>query len=128
MPDYRTPSRPVFLNLFRIRFPLTAVMSILHRLSGVLLFAALPVLLYGLQLSLQSRAGFAAVRDALGSLPGKLVLILLLWALLHHFLAGIRYLLVDMDLFLSRNAARGAAVVVFIIEFLVLALILAGVL
>lgn len=109
MTDMNKDTRPVFLDLLRIRMPVTAVISIMHRLSGVLLFFALPVLLYALQLSLQSRDGYASVLAALHSGPGRLLLIVAAWALIHHFLAGIRYLLADMDLWLSRDAARGAA-------------------
>ncbi len=97
--------RPVFLNLWQIRFPVTAVMSIMHRLTGVLLFLAIPFFIYALQHSLESETGFQTVLGYADSLIIKLGLVLLLWSLLHHLLAGIRYLLLDVDLGVERQQA-----------------------
>lgn len=102
-----TPTnRPVFLNLFLIRQPVTAVVSILHRLSGVLLILLVPLLLYTFDHSLKSEAGFAEVMQLLQSTPMKLLGLLLVWALAHHLLAGVRFLLLDMHLGVDKPAAR----------------------
>jgi len=100
---------PVFLNLLQIRFPIAAIMSILHRFSGVLLFLSIPVAIYSLQLSLSSEAGFLAVQGWLTSFFVQAFLIIMLWALLHHLFAGIRFLLLDIDIGISRTAARRSA-------------------
>ncbi len=91
-------SRPVFLNLLQIRLPVAAVMSIAHRVAGVVLFLAIPLCIALLSQALSGEDGFGRVISQLHSPVGKLALFLLLWALSHHFLAGIRYLLMDAHL------------------------------
>ncbi len=91
-------TRPVFLNLLQIRLPVVAVMSIAHRVAGVVLFLAIPLCIAMLSLALSGEGGFGRVISMLHSPAGKLALFLLLWALSHHFLAGIRYLLLDAHL------------------------------
>jgi succinate dehydrogenase / fumarate reductase cytochrome b subunit len=89
--------RPVYLNLVRIRLPLPGIVSILHRISGAVLFlVAIPLVLFAIQASLDSAAGFASLKSMFANPLCKLVLIGLLWAYLHHFFAGIRYLLLDL--------------------------------
>jgi len=102
-------NRPVFLNLFQFRFPIAAIMSVGHRASGVFMVLAFPFLVYILDLSLQGEAGFAAARDILQSLPAKLVLFVMLWALLHHLLAGIRFLLIDFNIGVDKEPGRLSA-------------------
>lgn len=89
-------ARPKNLNLTTIRLPLPALVSILHRASGFLLFLALPLLLWALQQSLQSSAGFQRVLELAAHPLSKLVLLGLTWAFLHHFLAGLRHLAMDV--------------------------------
>ena len=102
-------NRPVFLNLFRIHQPVTAVLSIIHRISGVLMVLLLPGLVYLLNLSLTDQAGFAVVASLLTSPLLKAVALLLCWALTYHILAGIRFMLLDFDVAIERNAARMTA-------------------
>ncbi|BAO43794.1 succinate dehydrogenase, cytochrome b556 subunit [Thiolapillus brandeum] len=90
--------RPVFLNLMQIRLPVAAVMSIAHRAAGVLLFLAIPLIIGLLSLALSGDDGFVRATQLLQQPWSRLVLFLLLWALAHHFLAGIRYLLLDLHL------------------------------
>ena len=89
--------RPVYLNLVQIRLPVPALISILHRISGALMFAAGVGLLYMLDRSLVSQEGFDAVRRYADHALVKLALLALIWAYCHHFCAGIRYLLLDLD-------------------------------
>ncbi len=89
------PRQPKFLNPFAMRLPVGAIVSILHRISGVLLFLMLPVAAWLFAESLADAEGYARVQEILGSTPGRLALVLILWAFLHHFLAGIRFLLLD---------------------------------
>jgi len=107
--------RPVFLNLLQIRLPITAIMSIAHRLTGVLLFLVLPYLIYIIERSLQSKADFVLIQECLESTSVKIILIVLLWSLLHHLLAGIRYLLLDIDVGIERQQARSTAWLVIIL-------------
>lgn len=110
-----TDNRPVFLNLLRIRQPVTAVVSIFHRISGVLMILALPGLVYLLNLSLSDQAGFAAVAGLLCGPVFKILALLFGWALTHHILAGIRFMLLDFDVGIERAVARQTAWLVHVI-------------
>ena len=90
--------RPVNLDLFTIRFPLPAITSIMHRISGAFLFPAVGGLLYLLELSLASESGFAEAGRLLDSLAAKALLWLVLSALAYHFIAGCRHLLMDLGI------------------------------
>ena len=113
--------RPKYLNLqallFEIRMPVSARLSILHRASGALLFVALVWLLWMLDLSLTSEAGFQKVRHYAGLPPVKLALLVLVWAYCHHFCAGIRHLLLDLDKGLDRETARLTGWITFAASF-----------
>ena len=88
-------TRPVNLDLTTVKFPLPAITSILHRISGVALFFGIGVVLYLLQLSLESEAGFERVTELFRATPVKLVVWLILTGLLYHLIAGIKHLLMD---------------------------------
>jgi succinate dehydrogenase / fumarate reductase cytochrome b subunit len=107
--------RPVYLNLARIRQPLPAIVSILHRISGAALFlVGLPLLLAGMQASLGSSEAFESFRAAMSTPFAKIVLLGLAWAYLHHFCAGVRYLLLDLHQFIELKPARQSSAVVLI--------------
>ncbi|VAW69163.1 Succinate dehydrogenase cytochrome b-556 subunit [hydrothermal vent metagenome] len=109
-------NRPFFLNLLKIRLPVTGYISILHRVSGLLMFFAIPLSVYLLELSLQSRAGFNQVVEILSSPLLQLIMLILLWSILHHLIAGIRFLLTDFDIGLDKAQAIGGAWIVFALE------------
>jgi len=112
-----TKQRPVYLNLVRIRLPLPGIVSILHRLSGAALFLlGLPLLLVGVERSLASPEAFDAFRSALSTPLAKIVLIGLIWAYLHHFCAGIRFLLLDIHQGIELKPARRSSVVVLVVS------------
>lgn len=119
----QTTSRPVFLNLLQIRLPLTGWVSIIHRVTGVVLFLALPVPLYLLQLSLSGEEGFQRVSAWLGQWPLKVLLLLLMWWFLHHLFAGIRVLLLDLEVGIDLAAARRSARWVLLADIVVLLLL-----
>ena len=104
--------RPVFLNLLRIRQPVTAVVSILHRISGFFMVLLLPALIYLLQLSLSSPEGFYRVVSLLDHQFTRVSGILICWSFAHHFLSGIRFIFLDFDVGISREMARKTAWVV----------------
>jgi len=111
--------RPVYLNLLAIRLPLPALASILHRVSGALLFLiGIPLLLWAVQRALVSADAWAQMRLMVAHPFGKLVLIVLAWAYLHHFLAGIRHLLMDLHIGVNLQAGRQSAAVVLVISLL----------
>jgi succinate dehydrogenase / fumarate reductase, cytochrome b subunit len=101
--------RPVFLNLMQIRLPVAGIMSIIHRATGVVMVIAIPLLIYLLDLSLTGKAGFAAAADLFDNGLIKLLLFLFLWGLMHHLLAGIRYLLIDIDIGVDKPLFRQTA-------------------
>jgi succinate dehydrogenase / fumarate reductase cytochrome b subunit len=100
---------PRFLALHKIRFPVGAIASIGHRVSGVLLLLSLPVLAWALELSLRTPAGYAQVLAALRSPWAAPGVALAAWALAHHVFAGIRHLLMDVGIGASLPRARASA-------------------
>jgi succinate dehydrogenase / fumarate reductase cytochrome b subunit len=98
--------RPKYLNLFRIKLPLPGIVSFLHRVSGALLFVAIPLFLAVFQLTLNSPADFDKVRQGLESPLVKLVLIVLLWGYFHHFFAGLRFIAMDMGIGMELGKTR----------------------
>ena len=113
--------RPIYLNLFKIRLPITGMVSLAHRASGVLLFLAIPLAAYLLNLSVTSGADYAYVIDTLQQPALKLLLLALVWGLVHHLFAGIRFLLIDADIGVEKSSARLGAWLVIVAEVLVVA-------
>jgi succinate dehydrogenase / fumarate reductase cytochrome b subunit len=105
--------RPKYLNLFKIRQPVMAVVSIFHRVSGVILFLAIPFLIYWLAMSVRSPQDFANASSYFDSPWLKLMGLVLAWALIHHFFTGIRYLMMDISIGENLPAARISAWLVF---------------
>ncbi len=109
--------RPVYLDLVRIRLPLPGIVSILHRVSGALLFLiGIPLLLGALAASLESPESYAELKAAFAHPLAKLALIGFLWAYLHHFFAGIRFLLLDMLQGIELASARRSSVAVLAVS------------
>ena len=100
---------PVYLNLLRIRFPVGAVTSIAHRISGLLLLLSLPVLIYLLDLSLQGPSGYEKTLSYLNNCWFEAGLTLVIWSFMHHLLSGIRFLLIDIEKGVTLRAARSSA-------------------
>jgi succinate dehydrogenase / fumarate reductase cytochrome b subunit len=112
-------TRPFYLNLIQIRLPIGGFVSILHRASGAVLSLVVPALLYVLMLSLRSETDFAQIRNLAGGVLGALVGLGLVWALIHHFLAGLRHLGFDIGWGESKLRARTTAwIVLFAALFL----------
>lgn len=103
-------NRPKYLNLMEIRQPLPALISILHRAAGVLLFfPGIPLLLCGLDMSLSSSQDYAQLQSFLDNPLFKGLLTLLLWFFLHHFFAGIRFLALDLGYGGALGQARSSS-------------------
>ncbi len=108
-------SRPKNLNLFTIRLPINALVSILHRATGCVLFLILPVILLLLQLSLNSAEHYETVIAILQSPLIKVMLLGLAWAFFHHFFAGIRHLAMDVHWMTTLMKARYTSKVVLVL-------------
>jgi succinate dehydrogenase / fumarate reductase cytochrome b subunit len=112
-------ARPVYLDLSRIHLPLPGWVSILHRVSGVLLFAALPLGVWGLSVSLADEAGFQRMAEGVTHPLARLLLLLLVWAFAQHFFAGVRHLALDVHWGVSLRQARQSSLAVLLASGLV---------
>lgn len=123
--------RPQYRNIHisqivRYRLPLAGLVSILHRISGALMFlVGLPLVLYIFQQSIVSELGFERFREFTSNVFVRLVLVGILWAYVHHFLAGLRHLLMDLDIGVDKAPGRTSAAVVLAVG-VVLTLIFAA--
>jgi len=115
--------RPKHLALHLIQLPLPGFVSILHRVSGLALFLALPALLLMLQYSLRSISTYTVLMEMLSQPLAKLLLLGLLWAFLHHFCAGLRYLAIDLHYVHSLKQARDSSKIVLLVSLLLTMLI-----
>lgn len=110
-PQYRNISVPQILGY---HLPLAGKSSILHRVSGALLFLCLPLVILPLfALSVASPESFAEMKEWVDNPLFKLVLLVLLWGFFHHFCAGIRYLVLDLHIGMDKHSAQKSAGIVF---------------
>lgn len=121
MSEAAKPNRPQFrnINIAQIvgyRLPLAGIISILHRISGLLMFLLLPFILFMLDKSLVSESSFEYFKGFTSNWFVKLVILALSWAYLHHFCAGIRHLVMDNHIGLDKVSARKSAAGVLIIS------------
>lgn len=121
--------RPEFRNINALsdlpsyRLPAAGWVSILHRVSGALMFVLLPLIIWLLDQSLTSELSFAAFSAAfgpgIGLIPGwlvKLLVLALIWAYLHHFTAGLRHLYMDARHAVSKEFGKSSAVATLVIS------------
>ena len=119
--------RPVNLDLSTIRFPVTAIASILHRVSGVITFVAVGILLWLLGLSLSSPEGFQQASAILGSVIVRFILWAIMTVLAYHIVGGLRHLLMDFGVLdETLEAGKRSAQISFVMT--VILAVLAGVL
>jgi succinate dehydrogenase / fumarate reductase cytochrome b subunit len=121
-PEYRNIN--IFHDVIAYRLPVAAWVSILHRVSGMLMFALLPFVLWMFDTSLSSQYSFARFTSAFnagaGFVPGwlvKLAALALIWAYLHHFIAGLRHLWMDMNHeVVSKEFGKSSAIVTLVLS------------
>jgi succinate dehydrogenase / fumarate reductase cytochrome b subunit len=124
MPDLTAKRRrPLWFNLSPLNLPVPGLVSIFHRVSGLLLFLGLVGFLFLLDTSIASEAGFARVRGYTDQPLMKVLLLGFLWAYLHHFCAGIRYLFLDIDKGVGLQAARASSYAVLAVSLALTALL-----
>lgn len=121
MSDAAKKSRPQYSNihitqLAHYRLPLAALVSILHRISGALMFVLLPFVLYLMERSITSETSFDYLRGFVSHWFVKLIILALSWAYLHHFIAGVRHLFMDMHVGLTKESSRNSAATVLAIS------------
>ena len=118
-------NRPVNLDLSKFSFPLPALTSIVHRITGVALFVGVAVLMYALDLSLSGEEGFKAVQDAFDHALVKLIIWGIVSALLYHLVAGVKHLVMDMGVGETlEGGVQGARITILVSVILI---VLAGV-
>lgn len=120
--------RPQFRNihvteLSNYRLPLAGIVSILHRISGFLMFLLLPFVLYMMELSIRSEISFAYFQGIASHPLAKLVLLALIWAYMQHFCAGVRHLFMDLHCAIEKDSARKTAVSVIVVSLSLTALV-----
>jgi succinate dehydrogenase / fumarate reductase cytochrome b subunit len=119
--------RPKYSNihvtqLINYRLPLAGVVSILHRISGFLMFALLPFALYLFEKSLLSEDSYAYYKGIASTPIVKLVLLALIWAYMQHFCAGVRHLFMDVHMGIDKDSARRSAATVLVVSLALTAL------
>ncbi|MQA19228.1 succinate dehydrogenase, cytochrome b556 subunit [Rugamonas rivuli] len=120
--------RPEFRNihvteLSNYRMPLAAIVSILHRISGFMMFALLPFVLYLLEQSLRSEISFAYYQGIVSYPLVKLIILALVWGYMHHFCAGVRHLVMDAHIGLDKDSARKSSATVLVISLALTAVV-----
>ena len=121
-------AKPVYRNiglaqLIKYRLPWAGKLSILHRISGAALFLMLPFLLYLFDQSLASELSYQKFQAITGHFLVKLICLGLIWSFLHHFCAGIRYLLLDLEIGVEKADANRSAIVVFFLGLALTAIV-----
>ncbi|CAG7601264.1 succinate dehydrogenase, cytochrome b556 subunit [Candidatus Vallotia tarda] len=114
-------SRPEYRNInirqiLMLRLPLAGCVSILHRISGALLFLLLPLSLYIFEQSLTSKLSFAFLKACFSHPLVNLIALVLSWAYLFHFCAGLRHLMLDMRCALTKQGSKQTSIVVFMVS------------
>ena len=112
--------RPVYRNiglaqLVKYRLPWAGKVSILHRISGAVLFLLLPFILYLFDQSLASELSYQQFQAFTGNVLVKIICLGLIWCFLHHFCAGIRYLLLDLEIGVEKSESNRSAIIVLIV-------------
>jgi succinate dehydrogenase / fumarate reductase, cytochrome b subunit len=121
-------AKPVYRNislaqLIQYRLPWAGKVSILHRISGAALFLLLPFILYLFDQSLASELSFMQFQAFTDHFLVKLICLGLIWSFLHHFCAGIRYLLLDLEIGVEKIAANKSAIIVLVVSLALTAVV-----
>lgn len=128
MSDLTRDDRPDYRNIhitqvIGYRLPLAGIVSIMHRISGAVLFLALPFLLWIFHLSIVSERSFALLQELVDHWYVKLFVLALAWGFVHHLCAGVRFLLLDLHHGTDKEASRKSALVVYVVSLPVTLLI-----
>ena len=121
--------RPEFRNINALsdlptyRLPAAGIVSILHRISGAVMFLLLPLIVWLFDTSVSSEISFAKFKAAfnvgIGIAPGwlvKLVVLAIIWAYLHHLIAGVRHLYMDVQHAVSKEFGKSSAIVTLVLS------------
>lgn len=115
-------SKHIYLNLFLIDFPVTAITSILHRITGVFIFLSSPLILYLFRLSLQSNSSFVLAKSLFYQLHIKVLVFLVLFSFIYHMMFGIKHIIMDFGFFESKSSSKNISIVFFVIVLFLIVL------
>lgn len=118
-------NRPVNLDLTTVKFPVTAIVSITHRISGVILLAGVLILMWMLDVSLASEDGFNSVKETMQAPLAKFIVWGVLAALAYHFVMGVRHLIMDLGFGETLKSGKMSATLAIVLA--AIAIVLAGV-
>ncbi|MDR3482041.1 MAG: succinate dehydrogenase, cytochrome b556 subunit [Burkholderiaceae bacterium] len=113
-PEFRNVSKTKDL-LWKYKWKPAALVSLVHRGSGMVLFLLSPLILYFFDQSLTSEASFRHLQDLLSNWFVKLIFLVICWGYLQHFCSGIRHLVMDLHIGLDKESARGSAIRLFVV-------------
>jgi succinate dehydrogenase / fumarate reductase cytochrome b subunit len=121
MSDLTRPARPIHRNIHisqivAYRLPASGLVSILHRISGALLFLLMPFLLWLFDRSITSVGTFETMKSVASNWFVKLVLLVIIWSYLHHFVAGVRHLFLDVHIGVEKDSGRQTATAVLVVS------------
>ena len=102
-------------QLIKYRLPWAGKVSILHRISGAALFLLLPFILYLFDQSLASEVSYQKFQAFTSNILVKIICLGLVWSFLHHFCAGIRYLLLDLEIGVEKSESNRSAIIVLVL-------------
>ena len=120
-------SRPRYLNLLKIHLPISGVVSILHRISGILLFCFIPLIMWLIQYSLYSASNFQNIQALLHTAYGSILFTLFVLIFMQHFFAGLRFLLMDLGWGMERNISAKTARLSLLLSIISSIIIILGV-
>ena len=110
------------LNVFLIDLPLTAMTSIIHRITGIILFISLPFFLYFFYLSIESHSSFVIAKSLFSKFYIKIIFNLFLFSLIYHLVSGLKHIIMDIGFFeekkSSKNFSIASLIVIFFLIFL----------
>ena len=123
MANTASKTRPKHLQLTAIRLPIPGIVSILHRVSGAIMFLLMPFIIWMFDTSISSEISFekfkAVFNIGVGFVPGwffKLMVLAIIWAYLHHLIAGVRHLYMDANHAVSKEFGRSSAITTLVIS------------
>lgn len=108
-------SKYIYLNLFLIDFPITALTSIVHRISGILLFIGMPFFLYFFYLSIESESSFKISQTLLSLIYIKILFKIFFCSFIYHFLYGLKHIVIDVGYFDGKESARKFSIITLLI-------------
>ncbi|KAB0508988.1 succinate dehydrogenase, cytochrome b556 subunit [Pseudomonas moorei] len=113
--------RPVNLDLGTFKYPITSITSILHRISGIILFPCVFLMLYALGKSLNSEEGFNEMKTMLSTPFAKVVVWFVVSALAYHLVAGVRHLIMDMGVGETLEGGKRGSLIVLVVSVVLIA-------